>query len=137
MNLKEYRVLSKPHKHRAKAGYYCLDCFLPYQKPVDKKLKCACGGIIAYFGSKLEQRYWVKFKLMEKSGAITGLHRQIRYPIVINGKTVGHYVADFIFYDKHEKRVRVLDAKGQEIEAQKFRRKCAEACNDIEVEIVR
>ena len=75
MNPKEYRALSKPHKHRAKAGYYCLDCFLPYQKPVDKKLKCACGGIIAYFGSKLEQRYWVKFKLMEKSGAITDLKR--------------------------------------------------------------
>ena len=133
MNVKEYRALSKPHKHRARAGYYCLDCFLPYVKRKDRT--CFCGGIIAYFGSKLEQRYWVKFKLMEKSGAITDLQRQIRYPIVINGKRIGAYVADFTFYDN--KKLRVLDAKGQEIEAQKFRRKCAEACNDIEVEIVR
>ena len=62
---------------------------------------------------------------------------QVRYPIVINGKRVGTYIADFTFYDKHDKKVRVLDAKGQEIEATRFRRKCAEACNDIEVEIVR
>ena len=134
------RVRAKGHKYGAKGGYYCMSCFLPRPKPSKKDRACAskiCDGTVAYFGSKLEQRYWVKLKLMEKSGAIVYLKHQVRYPIIINDKRIGTYIADFTFYDKHDKKVRVLDAKGQEIEATRFRRKCAEACNDIEVEIVR
>ena len=131
------RARVKRHKYGAKGGYYCMSCFQPRPKPDKKDRSCSCGGTVAYYGSKLEQRYWVKLKLMEKAGAIVHLKHQVRYPIIINGRRVGTYIADFTFYDKHDKKVRVLDAKGQEIEATRFRRKCAEACNDIEVEIVR
>lgn len=147
ISVRTYRKLAtKRHKYGAKGGYYCLDCFASHAKNWTGKSKrlCTCRGHIAYFGSKLEQRYWVKLKLLEKGGAITHLKHQVRYPIVISAKDnhnhdkiVGHYVADFTFYDKHEKRIRVLDAKGQEVPLTAFRRKCAEASNDIVVEIVR
>lgn len=74
---------------------------------------------------------------MEKGGAISNVEHQVRFALIINSKKVGHYIADFQFFDKHEQRFRIQDAKGKETDAGLVRRKCAEASYGMEVEIVR
>lgn len=129
----------KRHKFNARGGYFCLSCFVEHSK-INKKRppkKCHCTGIVAWFASRMEHIHYVKLKLMEKGGAISNVEHQVRFALVINSKKVGHYVADFQFFDKHEQRFRIQDTKGVETDASRLRRKCAEAIYGMEVEIVR
>lgn len=64
------------------------------------------------FDSKGEYAYWCKLKLMQRSGLIKELKRQVRFVFVVNDVKIGHYTCDFMFYDNELKKERVLDFKG-------------------------
>lgn len=136
-----FRLSRFPRRHKlnARGGYFCLSCLIEHYK-INKKRpskKCHCTGDVAWFASRLEHRHYAKLKLMEKGGAISNVEHQVRFALIINSKKVGHYIADFQFFDKHEQRFRIQDAKGKETDAGLVRRKCAEASYGMEVEIVR
>ena len=64
------------------------------------------------FDSKREAARWSELNLLVRAGEITGLERQVRFPLTVNGVTVAHYVADYVYRDHQDRRV-VEDVKSE------------------------
>ncbi len=62
------------------------------------------------FASKHEAKRYRELKLLERAGQIRGLELQPRFPLVVNGKKICTYVADFVFHEDNRRIVE--DAKG-------------------------
>lgn len=52
------------------------------------------------FDSKREAARWGELRLLERAGLISGLERQVRFPMVIAGQLVCTYIADFRYLDR-------------------------------------
>lgn len=52
-------------------------------------------GIV--FDSKGELARWEELRLLERAGEIFELRRQVKYPLVVNGVSLGSYEADFVY----------------------------------------
>ena len=89
------------------------------------------------FDSKGEAHHWCKLRMMEKSGLIRKLERQVRFPIVVDGQKVGRraYVADFSYYT--DKGRVVENFKGFDTDMSKFKRELVKAIYSVDVQIVR
>lgn len=93
-------------------------------------------GVI--FDSGREASVWAMLKLRERANEIVGLQRQVRFDLIVNTIKVGHYTCDFAFYDRIERRHRVIDVKSEATARTKdftIRRKLMRACHKIDVEI--
>lgn len=67
------------------------------------------------FMSAKEGRRFSELKLLERAGEISNLKLQPRYPLIVNGKKICTYVADFSFDERKGEGVWapvVEDAKG-------------------------
>ena len=64
------------------------------------------------FPSKLERDRSNQLILAERSGAISNLQRQVRFPLMVGAVKIGTYVADFVYLDATGQRV-IEDAKGE------------------------
>lgn len=100
-----------------------FDC--PLFKPTSKKpkankyqaQKCVYNGL--RFDSHKELRRYLELRLLERSGQITGLKRQVKFELIPaqkdeKGKCVERavtYIADFVYKDKQGNTV-VEDVKG-------------------------
>lgn len=100
-----------------------FDC--PLFKPASKKpkvnkyqaQKCVYNGL--QFDSHKELRRYLELRLLERSGQITGLQRQVKFELIPaqkdeSGKCVERavsYVADFVYQDENGKTI-VEDTKG-------------------------
>jgi hypothetical protein len=90
-----------------------------------------------YFASKKEKMFFKALQEREKAGEVKNLEFQPRYEIVINGKKIGYFRADFRFTDLREDppRQRIIDVKGVDTRDGKLRRRIVEALYDITVEL--
>lgn len=77
------------------------------------------GGL--HFDSKAEGRRWLDLQLLAKAGRITGLERQVRFPLEVDGQRIGCYVADFVYYRGSERVVE--DVKGAKTALYKWKAK--------------
>lgn len=124
----------KPNKYRAKAIWHCRDCDTPYEKPQPGTKNCPyCHGSGEHFHSKGEHARWCVLKI---DPAVSGLRRQVRYPLAVDGHPLltdtGRqivYVADFVYRFKHESFVQcdrssgvVEDFKGYDTPVSKLKR---------------
>ena len=57
------------------------------------------------FDSKAEGKRWLDLQLLAKAGRITGLERQVRFPLEVAGQRIGCYIADFVYYRGTERVV--------------------------------
>lgn len=90
------------------------------------------------FDSKKEANRYAELRLLERSGAIHNLQRQVRYELIPaqkkDGKTVEracHYIADFV-YEENGKTV-VEDVKGYRTKEYVLKRKLMLQVHGIEV----
>ena len=90
------------------------------------------------FDSRKEADRYAELKLLERSGAIHNLRRQVRYELIPaqkkDGKTVEracHYIADFV-YEDNGKTV-VEDVKGYRTKEYVLKRKLMLQVHGIEV----
>jgi len=88
------------------------------------------------FDSTLEGKFYASLKLRERAGEVQGLACQREYKIIVNGKHVRSYFADFTFWDTREDRFRVIDVKGKDTPLSKFKRDLVEAIYGVRIEIV-
>jgi hypothetical protein len=88
------------------------------------------------FDSKRERDTYARLKLRADVGEISGLELQVRYPLKVEGSLLGHYVADFVFYDHVLKCLRIIDAKGVRTPLYKWKRKHMKAAYGIDIEEV-
>lgn len=85
------------------------------------------------FDSKAESRRWCELRIAQMAGRISGLERQVPWPIEINGVKVGVYTCDFTYREGDE--FVVEDVKGFFDPAAKLRIKIVEALYGIKVRI--
>ena len=83
------------------------------------------------FDSKAEARRYEYLKIMEAAGQITDLELQPKYPLLVNGKKVATYIADFRY--KMAGRIYVEDVKGMKTAVYNLKKKMMKAQYNIEI----
>lgn len=104
------KVCCKPTGSAAKRR--CPEHERPH-KFAAKEVRDAAGKLL--YRSKKEERRHSELLLMERLGAIVGLRREVRYKLLVRGRPVATYVADFVYVDRPKNGVKkkvVEDAKG-------------------------
>jgi hypothetical protein len=91
------------------------------------------------FDSKAEAARWQQLRLLEKAGKVRELRRQVRYSLDANYSLVGHYVADFDYWDHTTDKTSHIteDVKGMITDLSKWKMKHFAAQYGREVQIVR
>lgn len=122
-------------KYGAVAAFRCEACG---GEAKDRETPCpACRGIaILRFDSKAEARRYDQLRQRQKLGDISGLVRQERFQITVDGQAIGSWRADFSYTDRAGAR-HVEDVKGKDTDASRLRRRAVEAQYGITIEIVR
>lgn len=88
--------------------------------------KIRVGGEV--FDSKREYNRWCELRLLERSGIICNLQRQVKFRLIDSQKTPErterpcYYIADFVYYENDGSRV-VEDCKGMRTDVYKIKRK--------------
>lgn len=87
-----------------------------------KKIKDPATGCV--FDSKREFIRWCELRMLERSGKISGLCRQVSYELIPKqkGERACNYIADFIYFDAEGKLV-VEDCKGYRTDAYRIKKK--------------
>lgn len=88
------------------------------------------------YASKKEAQRAQELDLLVRSGDITDLKEQVKFPIDIAGKQVFTYIADFMYFDKLLNKVVIEDVKGFQTAIFRLKKKCVEAYYSIEITIV-
>jgi hypothetical protein len=84
------------------------------------------------FASKAEAKRYAELKLLEKAGKIGHLSLQPRYMLLVwdcekkQDVQVGHYVADFSYWDMSEGKTVVEDVKGVKTPIYRLKKKMVE-----------
>lgn len=94
------------------------------------------------FASKKECNYFYKLKLMENTGMIKNLKRQVPFELIpthkINNRTVRkmQYIADFTYITTNDNKLHIVDTKGYRTEVYKLKKKIFEYKYKMEIEEV-
>lgn len=87
--------------------------------------KIRAGGEL--FDSKREYNRWCELRLLERSGIICNLQRQVKFRLIDSQKTPERterpcdYIADFVYYENGNRIVE--DCKGMRTDVYKIKRK--------------
>ena len=74
-----------------------LDDIFPASKPSKYLARKTTTPDGITHDSQREAARWVHLQTQQRAGLISGLRRQVRFPIIINGHRVCAYVADFCY----------------------------------------
>lgn len=88
------------------------------------------------FDSKAEANRYSELVLAERAGEISNLVVQPMFPLIVNDKKIGKYIADFQYTDRDGNRV-VEDVKGVSTPVYRLKKKLVEAIYDIHIVEVR
>ena len=91
-----------------------------------RAVRTEVDGVV--FASKKEAACYWNLKALERSGIITELVLQPKYPLFVNGVKVCTYIADFKFLDKG-RVVRIYDVKGVKTPVYRLKFKLFHALN--------
>ena len=119
----------KNHKYNARPRWVCPTCL---GRVANKNDRCMLHDEQPiYFGSSGELQRFIDLRLLEHTGQVTDLERQVRYHISVNGIQVTTYIADFVY--KIDGNQVVEDYKGKDTDGSKLRRKLMKAALGIDV----
>lgn len=85
------------------------------------------------FDSRREARRWKELTLLVRAGEITGLERQVKFPLLVLGAVLGHYIADFVYSDRRSGRQVIEDAKGMKTPMYRWKKKHLAAQTGIQI----
>jgi hypothetical protein len=85
------------------------------------------------FASKREAKRYGELLMLGKAGEIADLELQPRFPIIVNGRKVCDYIADFQYYDLQQQRLITEDSKGMRTPVYRLKKKLVEAQYAIEI----
>jgi len=123
------------NKYRARAQWVCPQCLVSVGS-ASAQLPCGHQGKPIYFHSTGELRRYAELVALEEAGEISGLTRQRRFDLDVNGVHVCRYTADFSYTDSSGTEV-IEDYKGVDTTDSKLRRKLLYALTGIEVLVTR
>lgn len=87
------------------------------------------------FASKKEARRWTQLQLLERTGTIRDIKRQVTFRLDVNGQFICRYITDFVYEERHgdEWRQVVEDVKGYATKEYRLKKKLMKACLGIEI----
>lgn len=97
-------------------------------------IKTAVGDIT--FDSRREASRYHELLLLQRGGVIRDLEMQVPYPVVVNGKKICKYIADFRYFDVERNKLRIEDSKGVRTQVYRIKKKLVEALYSIKIEEV-
>jgi hypothetical protein len=98
--------------------------------PKYRNVKKMVDGIL--FDSTKEARRYVELVLLQKAGVITNLLVHPRFDLIAsNGEIVGHYTADFEYYDASGRIVEDVKSDASRTTAYELRKRLVRACHGI------
>jgi len=83
------------------------------------------------FDSKKESDRYLKLKMLEKYGQIEGLEWQVDYPIIVNGKNCGKYIADFRYKKQGKEIIEDVKSEATRTSTYRLKKKLVEAIYGI------
>lgn len=86
-----------------------------------------------WFDSKKEADRYSQLKILERTGEIRNLTLQPVFPIVVNGKKVCNYRADFSYYRMKKAESIVEDCKGIKTPVYRLKKKLFEALYEKQI----
>lgn len=89
------------------------------------------------FASRAEARRYEELMLLGLAGELDNLELQPVFPLVVNGVSVGRYVADFAYREKATGAFVVEDVKGMRTPVYQLKKKLVAACHGIDVREIR
>jgi hypothetical protein len=92
-------------------------------------IRTEVDGIL--FASKREARRYVDLKVLEQGGLIKNLELQPKFPLVVNGKHIAFYQADFKYVEDGETIIE--DVKGVRTPTYRMKKKLMSALWGIEI----
>lgn len=87
------------------------------------------------FPSKLEAKRYGELRMLERSGAITALQRQVPFDLKVNGHLICRYIADFTYTQTTTGEIVCEDAKGVMTPAFRLKAKLMEAVHGIVIQV--
>lgn len=99
-----------------------------------RNIKVKVDGII--FDSKKEAERWKMLQFLESQGKIRDLKRQVRYTLMVYGKKICSYVADFVYEDRSVDGRVVEDVKSdhtRRLPVYRIKKKLMKALYDIDI----
>ena len=88
------------------------------------------GGVV--FHSKKEAKRWLALCGMAERGEISGLRRQVKFPLEVCGRIVANYVADFVYETGGASVVEdVKSPPTRKLEAYRIKRALMLACRGV------
>lgn len=82
-----------------------------------KPAQCRCG-VMSFdtFDSKTEAKRWAQLRMLERAGHISGLRRQVPFPLMTVGREglacrFADYIADFVYTENGERVIEDSKAK--------------------------
>lgn len=88
------------------------------------------------FASKAEAKRYGELKLLERAGKISCLELQPKFPLCVNGKEIGVYIADFAYLDLEKAKDVTEDVKGIRTPIFNWKKKHYEAQYGITITLV-
>jgi hypothetical protein len=85
------------------------------------------------FQSQAEYERFCDLLLLQASGAIADLKRQVAYPVEINGVHICVWLADYVYTNTATGKVTAEDCKGHETDIFKLKKKMIEAYHNIKI----
>lgn len=85
------------------------------------------------FASKAEARRYGELKLLERAGKIQGLELQPRFDLVVMGRKVARYVADFAYTERATGKPVLEDVKGMKTPVYRLKAKLMQALYGITI----
>lgn len=131
----------RDHKYEAKACYVTPDLRIELATQVDRstgaKGRVTPDAQWIRFDSIREARRWITLVRLERNGEISGLERQIRFPLyagLTDGtrEPISTYIADFQYRKRGGDRV-VEDAKGMKTRGYLLKRRWLKVQEGIEI----
>ena len=89
------------------------------------------------FDSRAEQQRAIQLEMLTMAGDVRDVEYQPSFDLVVNGATVGRYVADFRYVDVATGRTVVEDVKGVKTPVYRLKKKLMKAIHCIDVQEVR
>lgn len=102
-----------------------------------KAIKTTVDGIT--FDSKREARRWAELCLLQKSGEIERLERQVKFVLTVNAQLITKYTADFAYWTTNPVARIVEDVKSEPTAKKRdfvLVRKLMRAIFNIDIQVV-
>lgn len=88
------------------------------------------------FHSKKEARFYADLKILKNDGIYASVELQVQYPLVVNGKLICTYVADFVTRKAKSESPEVWDCKGFVTREYRLKKKLFEALMGMRIQEV-